>query len=77
MSDPRLHKLRKTFDFFEQWEEEAKEFKKFGKMLLSKQCRDDLASTILGFIALCAHHIPQYGTCIVPGRTNSDVVENT
>ena len=60
-------------DFFETWEVEAK---KKTKSLMSPQCREDLASTILGFLCLCQEAMKD-GYCLIPGRVNSDVVENT
>jgi hypothetical protein len=77
LDDLRLKKMRDVLHIFEEWEAKARENKTVKSALLSCQSREDLQCTILGFIELCKNHIPVYGTSIVPGRVNSDIVENT
>ena len=77
MADKRLKLLRKVLDYFESWEEDCKKRKQASKELMSAQCREDLASLILGTIMLCDHHIEANSQVIVPARLNSDIVENT
>ena len=77
MRDERIVKLTEILNFFEGWEKEARECKRVTKALMSSQCREDLASTILGFIELCKQHLTVHKTSIIPGRVNSDIVENT
>jgi phage-related tail protein len=77
LDDPRLKEIRNVLKFFETWEAQAREkYTAFSAKLLSAQCREDLQSTILGFLELCRQHIPKFTTSVVPGRVNSDIVEN-
>ena len=77
VTDPRLKSLADVLAFFEAWEEEAKLKKIASTALFSAQCREDLQCTILGFMELCKSHLKHYGSSIIPGRVNSDIVENT
>jgi hypothetical protein len=77
LSDQRLKTLLDVLTFFESWEQEAKSRKIATSALMSAQCREDLQCTILVFLEMCRFHIQKYGSSIVPGRVNSDIVENT
>jgi hypothetical protein len=77
LDDTRLQTIKDVLHFFEQWEAEAKLKKMATASLMSAQCREDVQCTLLGFLELCCHHFNHYATCIVPGRVNSDIVENT
>ena len=48
--------------------------KKYSHRLLSYQCREDIASTVLGFLTLCRNQITDTGTAVIPGRVNSDLI---
>ena len=75
--DTRLSELKNVLKFFDDWEADAKTATKaFGSRLMSVQCREDLKSSIIGFISMTRHHLKMYASSVIPGRVNSDIVEN-
>ncbi|MES9901423.1 MAG: hypothetical protein ABW168_01925 [Sedimenticola sp.] len=75
--DERLKKITDVLDHFNTWETEVKSTNTLSenKNLLSKECRDDLNSCILGFMSMC-DSVLHNGVSILPGRFNSDLIEN-
>ena len=76
-SDKRIVSLRKALKFFNDWEECIEESNLYvkSKNLMTSETRDDLNSSILGFISLCQLVIGG-GNIINSGFLNSDLVEN-
>ena len=76
MDDQRISEIKQVAAFFQTWEDDIKKTsKKYTTKLLSAQCREDLQSTCLGFLQVCKQQLRK-GTSVIPGRMNSDVVEN-
>ena len=69
--DPRIAQLQSVLDFFVKWESQHKN-KRF---IMTNETRDDIHSSISGFISLVRHITPM-GISINPGYLNSDGVEN-
>ena len=81
MSDPRIQQLQDVLKWFTDWE--AAIYRKHkqpavrNKALISPEAREDLESCIVGFIQLLELRNSQHpGFSIIPGRLNSDVIEN-
>ena len=54
--DKRLAEIKEVADFFSNWEEQAKHTaKSYASKLFSYQCREDLQSSLLGFLELVDH----------------------
>lgn len=75
--DDRLATIQCALNHFNIWESEVKSTNTLSqtKNLLSKECRDDLNSCILGFLSMCDTVLLE-GATIVPGHFNSDLIEN-
>lgn len=75
--DNRLTELKSVLTYFNEWEAEVKSAVSLSesKHLLSKECRDDLNSCILGVLSLCDKVLTN-GATLVPGYLNSDLIEN-
>jgi hypothetical protein len=69
--DPRLSQLMDVLDFFNKWESESTP----KSCKLTEQTREDINSSILGFVNLCKK-LEKLGISIIPGFINSDLVEN-
>ena len=81
ISDDRLKQITSVLDWFMEWESEIKSSKSIpaklkDKHLISDQCRQDLQSLILGFRQICLIRLSSPGATLVPGRVNSDPIEN-
>lgn len=76
-NDRRLEQLEGCLKFFKEWELEVSKSDTLSerKNLLSRECREDMTSSILGFISL-VERVLQDGHTITPGWLNSDLVEN-
>jgi hypothetical protein len=77
-TDDRLSKLLGVLQWFEAWETSItclKNAKYTKRKLMTQETRADLASVVKGFIHL-AKTITARGETVVPGRINSDIVEN-
>ena len=72
LDDIRLSELQEILEWLDSW---GKQENKRSK--LSYQTQEDLTSMICGFIHVVQEHITsKRSTAIVPGRVNSDIVEN-
>lgn len=69
--DDRFQSIEKALEFFNNWEATTPD----QRHLLTKECRDDLNSSVKGFTSMC-NRILQDGDTIKPGYFNSDIVEN-
>ena len=76
--DDRLLKLQEVYSWFKSWETSVTESKHLKKSaaLLSSQTMEDVYSMILGFKTMVTNHFKKSCLSIVPGRVNSDIVEN-
>ena len=73
--DERLKQLKHILDWFKEWE--AME-QNSPHHLLSHECRKDLASSILGFIAFVTNVLRDFPDAeITPAMANTDLLENT
>ena len=78
-ADDRLTQLRDILHFFMSWEQNNKndsKIKTTEKSLISHQTREDIVSSILGFVEMCEAKLKLSSASIIPSRVNSDVVEN-
>ena len=80
MNDVRIQKLKDVLDWFNLWENNIMSDKSLSKKqkcrsLMTKECRDDLNSCILGFCRIVQNITPT-GTVVIPGYINSDIIEN-
>lgn len=77
VSDNRIITLRENLDFFNTWESDIIRSKDFSekKNLMTSQTRDDINSSLAGFISLVNLQVKN-GHSITPGYMNSDLVEN-
>lgn len=80
LEDSRINDLKECLDFFNKWESSVLEDSTLSKKekqmsLITQETRDDLNSSILGFISLCNILIP-LKVPITPGLVNSDLIEN-
>ncbi|CAC5362859.1 unnamed protein product [Mytilus coruscus] len=77
LQDPRLQKLKNVLLFFNKWEKEIEHCKLYSasKNLITFQIREDLNSSIQGFLSLCEQHVGN-GNGMNPGYINSDIIEN-
>ncbi|KAK3583862.1 hypothetical protein CHS0354_022910 [Potamilus streckersoni] len=77
ISDLCLGMLDEVLNVFNNWEKTVSESTLLvpGKHLMSKETRDDLNSSPIGFISLYHHHVGR-GRAISPGFFNSDLIEN-
>ena len=72
LDDIRLSELQEILEWLDSW---GKQENKRSK--LSYQTQEDLTSMICGFTYVVQEHITsKRSTVIVPGRINSDIVEN-
>jgi len=74
ISGDRLKQNRDVLNWFVEWENSIPTQKE--KCLISHQTRDDIVCSILGFEELCHYKMKKSHFSIVPGRINSDVIEN-
>ncbi|MES9879371.1 MAG: hypothetical protein ABW185_00625 [Sedimenticola sp.] len=77
LDDPRLTKLQNVVDFFNTWESEIinSPLHCQKKHLITRETRDDINCSVVGFISLCKLHLGR-GNSLNPGFLNSDIVEN-
>ena len=77
LSDERLKSLETILSFFNSWETQVQSSKAYTskKNLMTEETRDDLNSSVSGFLSLCRIHVKS-GNSINPGYLNSDLVEN-
>jgi hypothetical protein len=77
LSDERLRSLETILNFFNTWEEQVLHSKSCipKKNLITQETRDDLNSSVSGFLSLCKLHVRD-GNSINPGYFNSDLIEN-
>ena len=71
LTDPRLNTLNKVLNFFHQWENESLK----ASNLITKETREDIDSSLLGFMALCKRVVTE-GHSLTPSYVNSDIIEN-
>lgn len=71
--DTRLAQLSDVLQWFEQWEKNLNK-----KTIMSYQTMEDIKSMLAGLIHLTDNHFREKRsyTAVVPGRINSDVIEN-
>ena len=77
LSDKRLDNLREVLIFFNSWEDKVpkSEHGIVSKHLITRETREDINSSISGFISLCQLMIRK-GNSINPGFINSNLIEN-
>ena len=77
ISDPRIASLHQVIIFFNSWEEciEQSIVHSAKKNLITRETRDDINSSLTGFISLCELQLGK-GNSINPGYLNSDIIEN-
>ena len=77
LSDQRLITLRDVILYFTTWEDEINQNNAYNaaKTLMTSETRDDLHSSIQGFLSLCEPAVG-HGRSINPCFTNSDLIEN-
>lgn len=75
--DNRIKSLKANLDFFNTWESDIISSEQYSKKknLMTSQTRDDINSSISGFISLINLQVKK-GHFITPGYMNSDLVEN-
>ena len=82
IEDSRLKGNRSVLSWFQGWTEEINcstvlSRREKDKCLLTTQCREDLNSLLLGFEQICIRRLTSKpGSYLVPGRVNSDPIEN-
>lgn len=80
--DPRLVPLQAAAKWFEDWEaavmncDKMKTTAEKKAALMTEETRDDTMSILDGFISMVSNHFRVSSISIIPGRVNSDVVEN-
>lgn len=77
LSDNRIKSLQDCLSFFNKWEEDVitSDLYLKEKNLFTQETRDDLNSSITGFISVC-NLLLGNGNSINPGYFNSDIIEN-
>ena len=71
--DERLQQLQSVLKWLESWEAAATS----KKDMFSYQTQEDLKSMLAGFLQLATKHFSgQCSSSLIPGRINSDVIEN-
>ena len=75
VNDPRIQKLLDVLTFFHNWEDSFKDPKEIDKHLISRQTRQDIDSSVYGFIDI-VNVASSLNIGIVPGYFNSDLIEN-
>ena len=77
LSDERFDSLKDVLLFFNTWESFILSSNAYtaSKHLMSQETRDDIKSSITGFLSLCSLKL-EHGNSINPGYLNSDLVEN-
>jgi len=77
MDNPKFEKLTNILNFFNTWEDSVNKSVMLvdSKNLITRETREDINSSIMGFISLCQLML-QKGNSINPGYINSDLVEN-
>ncbi|OWF43040.1 hypothetical protein KP79_PYT24941 [Mizuhopecten yessoensis] len=77
LNDARLKDLEKTVEFFNVWEGNVNKSVTHvaKKKLITWETRDDINSSVTGFLSLCKLMLGK-GNTINPGYLNSDLVEN-
>lgn len=76
LNDHRIEKLIEVAKFFADWEDAHQHMTKkdIRKTLITPETREDIASMIWGFIAICKHRI-SCGKDVKPYVVNSDPIE--
>ena len=75
VNDGRIQKLLDVLKFFHNWEDSFKEPKEIAKHLISRQTREDIDSSVYGFIEI-VNVASSLNIGIIPGYFNSDLIEN-
>lgn len=77
LSDNRLEHLQGALAFFNRWEKAIRDTVCYTdrKNLMTQETRDDLNSSVTGFLSLCELKLGK-GNSINPGYLNSDLIEN-
>ncbi|XP_052097373.1 uncharacterized protein LOC127732379 [Mytilus californianus] len=77
LCDSRFQSLNKTLKFFNDWERNITDSVLYmvSKNLITHETRDDINSSVTGFISLCELMLGK-GNSINPGYFNSDIIEN-
>ncbi len=77
VEDPLIKGAKEALKFFEEWESSVYRLKLDHSAMLSRECREDLASTVLGFEQLVYNRTTKFpGSYVIPYLTNSDICEN-
>ena len=76
-ADQRLSDLQTVLDYFNSWEQavQSSTTEIVQKHLITRETREDINSSITGFISLCSLLLGK-GNTINPGYLNSNLVEN-
>ena len=79
--DPRITTLESLHVWFLRWEggiEKSQDLSKKDKKraIMTTETRDHTQSVLHGFVAMCRNHFKVSTVSVVPGRVNSDIVEN-
>ncbi|XP_061171803.1 uncharacterized protein LOC133181293 [Saccostrea echinata] len=77
MEDPRIAEIFQALQFFNRWEADTLDSSPTlaKKNLMTKETRDDINSSLVGFTSLCRQTIGK-GNTLNPGFLNSDLIEN-
>ena len=75
VQDHRIQKLLDVLHFFQRWEGEYSNPKDINKHLISSQTRQDIDSSIYGFIEM-VNVATKLHIGLIPGYFNSDLIEN-
>ena len=75
LSDGRVAKILKVIEFFTQWENQFQETKEKERHLMTKETRQDILSSLIGFIEVLKLAV-SHDISITPGYFNSDIIEN-
>lgn len=81
LGDKRICQLREASKWFQEWENEVCQQEGITKsekqkMLMSAETREDLQFLISGFAKLVKYCLEVLDVSLVPGRVNSDIIEN-
>ena len=80
IADSRLSALLNIHTWFKEWEvdivDKFPKYSEANRRLISKECREDISSLILGFYAICQKRLLDTHFSIIPCRINSDPIEN-
>jgi len=81
MGDIRLRQNMEALVWFQEWERSVSQDTSLSpsvkcKHLMSAQTREDMSSCIIGFDELCRKQLVNNFASIIPGRMNSDAIED-